>query len=373
MNVRIAQSDLLTAYGHGMDALWKGLLSGRTAIRPTRRFDGRGFNSDQAALIPDLRDDTGETRIWQAIRRVFSPHAGKFDPQTPLILATTVGEIEFVERSVLESNWDLAAESKPEKLAERTQHLLGLRGPVIALSSACASSAAALTRAASMIRHNQAESILVVACDAVSEFVYSGFSSLASLDSEPARPFDSGRCGLTLGEAAAWALLTQSDADKDNVSILGWGNTADAVHMTAPDRNGNGLTRAIQKALVMSRQRADEINFIAAHGTGTVYSDAMELTSFGNAIGGARPVFSIKGGIGHTLGAAGLTQFLVATHALKLGIVPPSVGLTTPDESARDWAVAKSKSNGSMQLALSTNSGFGGVNTAMLLGTGGAE
>ena len=190
-----------------------------------------------------------------------------------------------------------------------------------------------------------------------------------------ARPFDRDRAGLTLGEAFGWALVTLGGA---GISILGWGNTTDAVHMTAPDRNGAGLLRAINKSLAMAGRSADEVDLIAAHGTATSYSDAMEMVAFRAAMGRPRPVFSVKGGVGHTLAPAGLVQILVAGRATALGLVPPTVGLGSPDDGAAGWvhvapvALGAGRS-GAGRLALSTNSGFGGVNTAILLGGGDAS
>jgi 3-oxoacyl-[acyl-carrier-protein] synthase II len=365
MNAVISQSDVVTAYGWGLDVLWNGLMSGKTAIAPTQRFAERGFISDQAAIIPDLSPEPDESRVMAMLRRLLSPIVGNLDPATPLILASTVGEIEFIERAVLENNSALLTEARPQALVQRVRQMLGLRGEAIALSSACASSAAALTRAASMIQHGEAPAVLVVTCDAISEFVYGGFSSLMSLSPRAARPFDAGRDGLTLGEAAAWAFVTTRG---EGISILGWGNTTDAVHMTAPDRNAGGLTRAIDKALAMSRKKHNDICLIAAHGTGTVYSDAMEMVAFQRGFQSSVPVFSVKGGVGHTLAAAGLVQILVAGCAISSGHAPPTVGLGNVDAGAAGWARNAPADLGTTRVALSTNSGFGGVNTALVLG-----
>ena len=275
MNAVFGDYDVATAYGWGIDALWNGLLSGRTAIASTDRFAPRGFVSDQAALIPDLEVRPDASRVMAMLERLLSPLIGKIDPLTPVILATTVGEIEFVERAILSDRPELAAESRPQALLGRIKHLLGLRGPGMVISSACASSATALTHAASLVRRGDHKRVLVIACDGVSEFVYSGFSTLLSLSTIPAKPFDADRTGLTLGEAAGWVMLT-SDSNRlpDSMSILGWGNTTDAVHMTAPDREARGLSRAIAKACAMAGRTADEISFIAAHGTATLYNDA---------------------------------------------------------------------------------------------------
>jgi 3-oxoacyl-[acyl-carrier-protein] synthase II len=363
----ITQSDVATAYGWGLDALWNGLLSGKTAIRSTQRFAERNFVSDQVAEIPDLNPELGQSRVWAALRRILAPLAGKLDPQTPLILATTVGEIEFVERAVLEEKRELTDQSRPQVLAERTRKFLGLRGPVISLSSACASSAAALTQAAAMVKRGDVREVLVVSGDAVSEFVYSGFSSLLSLCPTPAKPFDRDRSGLTLGEAVAWAVV--SAAPSPNFPLIrDWGNTTDAIHMTAPDRNASGLARAITKSLRNFAGDPSRIAFVAAHGTGTIYSDAMEMVAFRNTIREPRPVFSIKGAIGHTLSAAGLVQFLVAACALLRRQAPPTVGLSVVDDAAAGWATTSLTPLEPLGYALSTNSGFGGVNTAILLG-----
>lgn len=371
MNVVIAQSDVATAYGWGLDALWDGLLRNQTAIRPTDRFAQRGFLSDQAAIVPGLEVSFDESRAMAMLKRLLFPLTGKFDPATPLILATTLGEIEYVERAILNHRPELAAQSRPQVLLGRIKQLLGLRGPAAVISSACASSAIALARAASMVRRGDAKKVLVVTCDSISEFVYSGFSTLLSLCDGPARPFDAERGGLTLGEAAAWALLASEDSPPDGTtSVLGWGSTTDAVHMTAPDRDARGLSRAIAKACSMANRTASEISFIAAHGTATVYSDAMELLAFSAATAEPKPIFSVKGGIGHTLASAGLVQILVACRAMSLGLVPPTVGLSMPDPAAVAWAHNAPVHVGRAPLALSTSSGFGGVNTAVLLGRG---
>lgn len=370
VKIAITQSDVVTAYGWGMDPLWSGLLAGQTAIRSTLWFAQRGFVSDQAALIADLDTGADGSRVMAMFRRLLAPLVGKFDPLTPILLATTVGEVEFVQRAVLSDETPALAAARPERLLEQVKIILGLRGLGMVVSSACASSTAAVTLAASMIRRGQAEKVLVVAGDAVSEFVYSGFSGLLSLSTQPARPFDAHRDGLSLGEAAAWALVADAQgcgATGHTAEILGWASTTDAVHMTAPDRHARGLSRAIEKACAVAKQSVREVAFIAAHGSATSFSDALEMTAFKAVFGDPRPTFSIKGGTGHTLGAAGLVQLLVVQRALATGIVPGTVGLATPDPFALGWVSNRPTMTATDGVAISTNSGFGGVNTAILL------
>jgi 3-oxoacyl-(acyl-carrier-protein) synthase len=371
MKVVLGPADVVTAYGWGLDALWSGLMSGITAIAPVPRFAELGLPTTIAAVIPDLQPAPGESRAWAMLRRLITPLVGTLDPDTPVILATTVGEIENVERAILQNQPQAIPHASPAELLARAKTLLRLRGRGLVVSAACASSAAALTRAAAMVKQGAARRVLVITCDAVSEFVYSGFSSLLSLAEQPAAPFDADRSGLTLGEAAAWVLVSSDQETPDgSAALTGWGNTSDAVHMTAPDAKGRGLSRAIVKACAMAGREPSDIDLIAAHGTATAFSDAMEMASFHASFPHPVPVFAVKGGVGHNLGAAGLVQILVALRAMAQGVVPPTVGLRTPDEAAAGWVHGTPvilPPSTTARLALSTNSGFGGVNTALLL------
>lgn len=372
MSVIIAQGDAVTAYGWGMDALWCGLRSGTTAIRPSPRFDRPGFVSCQAAQIDGLAVEPGESRVMAMLRKLLSPLAGTIDSRTTLILSTTIGEVDFIERAVLDDCAEDESQAGPDRLLMRIKRLLGLNGDAAVVSSACASSAIALTRAAAMIQQGLAEQVLVVACDALTEFLYAGFSGLLSLSEQPARPFDADRDGLSLGEAAAWALLTV-DSHRAAIDqrlacrVIGWGNTCDAVHMTAPDRAGNGLIRAINKACRMAQADPADIGFVVAHGTATALSDAMEIGALCQTMPRPVPVMSIKGGIGHTCAATGLIQILLAGRALHETSLPATIGLTTPDAACDSRYIQRAVDVAGDAAALSMNSGFGGVNSVVML------
>jgi 3-oxoacyl-[acyl-carrier-protein] synthase II len=368
MRAVIARSDVVSAYGWGIDALWTGLMSGKTAVTAKNPFTGDKPGSP-LGMVPDLTILPGQSRISVMLERLLFPLKGKLDPLTTLILATTVGEIEQIEQSVLQNNPQLAERASPQLLLQTIQQQLGLHGTAMVLSSACASSAAALSRAAAMIDQGT-EAVLIVTADAVSEFVYAGFATLLSLCEASAKPFDADHCGLSLGDGAAWALVTREDsplASVDSPIILGWSSTSDAIHMTAPDRAAGGLSRAITGACNMAQVDPKQIGLIAAHGTATVYNDTMEMQAFHNVVAHPTPTFSIKGGTGHTLAAAGLMQILVGCRAMELKVAPPTVGLVTPDAMAVGWVNSTSVPLGDHTILLSTNSGFGGVNTAVVL------
>jgi len=244
--------------------------------------------------------------------------------------------------------------------------------PGAVVSAACASSSAAVAQGAAMIRDGDRDCVLVVACDNVSEFVAAGFTSLGAVDHDMARPFDRNRGGLSLGEAAAFVLLMSGErAARDerpaSAEVAGWGLTGDANHMTGPARDGSGLALAVGKALCSAGIAAQEVGSISAHGTGTWYNDAMEMTAFKSVFGQRRrPTYSVKGGVGHTMGTAGLVDVIVAMKALQEGVIPPTVNLREADSDAEGWVFPEPRPCGS-GITVSTNSGFGGINCALLL------
>ncbi|MCK9417889.1 MAG: beta-ketoacyl-[acyl-carrier-protein] synthase family protein [Nitrospirae bacterium] len=366
----IVSADMLTPYGRGTDACWKGLLSGQSALSRVSRFKTAAFHSDYAGIISGLRYHERESLVMQMLRTLFAGTAVPEDAK--LMLATTKGEIDLLEQSMLENKGDVE-EAIVSRLISKVAELTSAKGGGLVLSAACTSSAAAAAQAAAMVRNGHADCVLVVACDSVTEFIVSGFSSLMALDKQPARPFDRNRAGLNVGEAAAYALIMSEErAVREGRPVLGtiagWGLSDDANHMTGPSRESEGLVLAIRKAFVSAGIRPADVGLIAAHGTGTVYNDQMEMRAFRAVFtDGPRPVYSIKGGIGHTMGAAGLVEMLIAQRALREGIVPPTVNLIEVDDDARGWASDRPQPVRSRSLALMTNAGFSGINTALVL------
>jgi 3-oxoacyl-[acyl-carrier-protein] synthase II len=367
----VVMADMVTPYGRGTEATWQGLLGGTTAISRVTRFTTSAFHSNYAGIITGLRYHDGPSLVMQMVEQLFDGVVVPGDAK--LLLATTKGEIDLLEQSMLEQRGD-GAEAVVTRLIRKVADLIGTTGTGVVLSAACTSSAAAAAQAAALIRNGHEDCVLVVACDSITEFIFSGFSSLMALDSRPARPFDKHRAGLNVGEAAAYALLMSDErAAREKRTVLGtlsgWGLSDDANHMTGPSRESEGLVLAIGKALASAHAGPDEVGFISAHGTGTQYNDQMEMRAFRAVFQNKeRPVYSIKGGMGHTMGAAGLVEMIVALRALRERIVPPTVNLTEPDEDAAGWVSPEQQPFQAGALALVTNAGFSGVNTALVLG-----
>ena len=239
------------------------------------------------------------------------------------------------------------------------------------LNAACASSTAALALGAEMIRQGEARAVLVCAADVVSRFTFTGFCALRALTPAVCRPFDLRRDGLCLGDGAGALLLADEKTAAQSgrpprARLAGWAIGNDATHITAPARDGCGLTAAIRRALEVAGLTPDEIQAFCAHGTGTVYNDAMELTALENVFGARRfPVFSIKGALGHTLGAAGVIEAALCAEALRTRTAPPTAGCAQPEPRAAG-RVADREQAFAGQTILTANSGFGGVNAALI-------
>jgi 3-oxoacyl-[acyl-carrier-protein] synthase II len=193
-----------------------------------------------------------------------------------------------------------------------------------------------------------------------------------ALERISAMPFDKNRSGLSLGESAAFVLLMSEQRAREEKleplgEVLGWGLSDDANHMTGPSRQSEGLILAIGKAFSSAQICESDVGFISAHGTGTVYNDSMEIRAFNAVFRDRKPVYSIKGGIGHTMGAAGLVEIIIAMKALREGKVPPTVNLREADPEAREWVSTEYRLIQKNSMALMTNAGFGGINSAIAL------
>ena len=370
MKISITDANIITSYGLGIDLTWNGLLAGKTAIDKNSRFATQNLLSDYAALVPDLTVTSEKTLIMQMLEKLVENRKVSLTEDAYLILATTTGEIDLLEKAVLDKHCSNINQSDVGQLLKKVNNLFHVDTGML-MSAACASSTAAVAHAANLIKEGKKECVVVVGCDCVSEFVASGFSSLQATGVEPARPFDRNRDGLTVGEAAGYIVL-MNEARAMNMKlpcygyIAGWGMSNDANHMTGPSRDGAGLAISIKKAIMSAGLSSKEIGSICAHGTGTVYNDSMEMKAFKSTFSKPVPTYSIKGGIGHTMGAAGIIEIITAGKSLREQTVPPTVGLIEPDEEAEGWVYKKPEDSNS-EYCLSVNAGFGGINTAVII------
>ena len=360
----------MSALGVGPDSLWHGLLDGRSGIKPLSRFDCEGYLSSIAACIPGISAPHGSS-LHDPLLEQLAEQIGDVPRHARLLVASTKGEVDCLENAC-RSGAPLPKAVLFDAFLEKVSRRFALSDCGTNINAACASSTIALARGAAMIAAGEAESVLVYAADIVSEFVFSGFSALQALSAEPCRPFDQERIGLNLGEAGVALLLSNEEyairqQQPPLAMIAGWGAANDAHHVTAPARDGSGLIRACLSAFKCAGINSGQVAAINAHGTGTTFNDAMELTAFNELFAdGLPPLHGIKGSLGHCLGAAGGIEAVVAAYALLAQKIPGTLGCVQPEEAARG-RVSAIPQDIRGEYILSTSSGFGGINGALLL------
>jgi 3-oxoacyl-[acyl-carrier-protein] synthase II len=326
-----------------------------------------------AACINDLDDSCKMSFVYSLIDRVLK-NTGTIPPDTFLITASTKAGIDKLTKSNGD-NKDKYADCLQPNIGDYISKRLSLKDESLHISAACASSAVALAKGASIIERGRADSVLVCCFDLVTEFIFSGFCALQAMSPSPCKPFDKKRKGMSLGEGAATLLIMNEEKareyKKKPIGILkGWGVSNDATHITRPDTEGVGLSMAIERSLSKAGIDAESISAICSHGTGTYHNDAMEIASYKRIFGKNKiPLFSVKGAIGHTLGAAGGIEAAVSLKSLLHGIIPPTTGISDPEHDA-EGLVSSSPVKRDLTHILSTNSGFSGVNAALIIGQG---
>ena len=368
--VWITDAGVVTAAGSSLKATWDRIMSGKTAIHEIDRFPVNGYRSRMGGTISDVKPSGAGSMTGPIIDRILS-QIGRIPPDSVIVTATTKAGIDNLEKMKRDLPFELG-DILPSSIGEKVASRLGVRGSSLNISAACASSTVAVAEGAAMIASGRVKSALICCVDVLTEFIFSGFSALQVLSPVPCMPFDRDRAGLSPGEGAAFLLLMSSDcARQEGYSaecvVVGSGVSNDAFHITAPDINGGGLIRAVSRAIKRAEVENDDIAGISAHGTGTIHNDLMELNAF-RAVFGSRcpPLYSIKGCVGHAFGAAGGIELAVGTRVLAEQSLPPTIGFQNPERGAEGLVSADSQPLQGNYL-LVTNSGFGGINAAVIL------
>jgi 3-oxoacyl-(acyl-carrier-protein) synthase len=378
--VVIAGCGAITAVGRGVDALRSALHANTSGLRADERFNHPRFQSQIVGAVPrDGSNDDPAHELATAALREACDQARDVLAKVPakrigFVFATTKANIEALERvSDGRACSDAARRHlQADLLAADLAAENGACGPVQCISVACVSGSIALQQGAKLIQRGVADAVLVAGVDHLSAFVVSGFTVLKAIDPGGCRPFDRDRCGLSPGEAGAAIVLTRADfAPVGSIAITGWGASNDANHMTGPSRDGAGLAQAIRAALSTAALRPEEIDYANAHGTGTPYNDAMESAALQNVFGAAcPPVSGQKGMLGHTLGAAGIVETIACVLALREKFLPGTPGLGTAAEGFPATIVKSPRPATQLRHVLKLNTGFGGVNSALILSHG---
>lgn len=254
-------------------------------------------------------------------------------------------------------------------VAAFVQRALGLEGPAAVISSACSSSAKVFATAQRAIEAGLVDAAVVGGVDSLCLTTLYGFHSLQLVARTPCRPFDVARDGLSIGEAAAFALLERSTGElpHDTLLLLGTGESSDAWHMSAPHPEGRGAAAAMRQALAAAGLEPGDIDYLNFHGTGTPSNDAAEARAVAAVLGLGVPGSSTKGATGHTLGAAGALEAVICALALRHGMMPGGVNTQTLDPALPVRYLTGSR-RAPLNAVMSNSFGFGGSNCSLIFG-----
>lgn len=366
----IHSTNVFSALGKTTSENFASVLNGDTGI--ARQEDG----SFSSIIHPEILEEitrsnhfTGYSRFEimaiHSIREALQASEIRMDdPGTIFILSTTKGNIDLLKTEGKVHPSDLSLHATAEKIA---LYFKAENRPLV-VSTACISGLMALIVGQRLIRSGRYDHAVVCGADLVSDFVTSGFRSFLALSDSLCKPFDATRNGINLGEAATTMIITNDKIlteKSDQIMLCEGASSNDANHISGPSRTGEELSLAIKKVLQKSKIMPEEIGFISAHGTATLYNDEMEAKAFQLSNITHSPVNSLKGYFGHTLGAAGLLETIISAEALKNDLVLPTMGWEVSGVSV-PLHLSRKVIYRPLRHFIKTSSGFGGCNAAMI-------
>ncbi len=395
----------VTPIGIGVDDFWKGLTEGKSGIGKVTHFDASEFRSKLAAEVKEF--DPSEWIDRKDARRMdrFTQFAvaasamalkdaglveGEFDAnRAGVIIGSGIGGSNSIE------NGNSALQSKGPKalnpffvsmvLINMAASLVsiknGLKGPISAPSVACSTGSNAIGDSFRILQRGDADIMVAGSTEAcIAPLAYGGFCATRSMTQNEnpenaCRPFDKNRDGFVMGEGSGIVVLETLDhalarGAKIYGEVVGYGNTADAYHFTAPEPNGDGMVRVMKAALEDAGMAPEELQYINAHGTSTVLNDKAESGSIMKVFGehaNNLKVSSIKSMIGHLLGAAGSVEFVATAMSIFTGQIPPTLNYTEQDPECPLDYVANGTESHDLNTAMSNSFGFGGGNVSLVI------
>ncbi len=401
---------VISPVGNSLDKFWKSLLEGKSGVRRLTCFDPTHFTSKIAAEVRDFdptpylsskelrRMDRFVQFAVVAAKMAFANSGMDLEKEDRARIGTLVGSgiggLHTIEKEHTQF-LSLGPEKGPDRMspflipmlivnmaAGQISITLGLKGPNSAVATACATGNHAIGDAFRLIQHNDADVMVCGGSEAaITPMGFGGFCALKALstrndDPERAsRPFDKNRDGFVMGEGSGIVVLEEmTHAIKRNAHIycemVGYGMSADAYHMTAPDPQGDGAIRCMTNSLKDAGVKPEEMDYINAHGTSTLYNDKIETLAIKKVFGShARKIAisSTKSVTAHLLGAAGGVEMIACALAMKEGIVPPTINYETPDpECDLDYVPNKPRAV-KIDVCMSNSLGFGGHNATLVM------
>ncbi|MDM7830624.1 beta-ketoacyl synthase N-terminal-like domain-containing protein [Cellulomonas edaphi] len=362
----------ITALG-AADDTWAGVLAGATAARSWEDLADEGFPVTTACRVTSLPPgdpvrrgrDLASAALADALAMAPGALPGVPSDRVGVYVGTTMGESAGYERATTAFAAD---EHNGAALARHVAGVVGATGPVRAYGTACAAGNYAIGAAAAAVRAGRVDVAIAGGVEPFSRIAMVGFARMRAMTPDLCRPFVAGRRGMQLGEGAAFVVITSAARAGQARAVVGaLGLASDAHHPTSPRADGSGMAAAMRSALSRSGVPADDVDWVCAHGTGTPQSDAAEAAALRTEFPAGVPVSSIKGAIGHTMGAASAVETVIAVRALEAGVVPPNVNGPSADPGLGLDVVAAPRP-GDVRWVLNCAYAFGGLDSALVLG-----
>ena len=384
---------IVSPIGVGREAFLAGLRAGRCGLDRLRGLDasqfriGRGGEVDDGALAEGGGELSGGRCFAFALRACWEALAdaglaGALPEDATLALGSGAGEVRVMEATLGAPEGALPLDhpdplQPPNAITSKLAGRLGLRGRQLTFVNACAAGAQAIAVAADLIRAGRAELALAGGVEALSHMVISGFEALRAVSPTGCRPFDAGRDGIQLSELAAFVVLEAGErverrGVRPYARVAGAGASADASHVVRPDEEGAGAALALRRALADAGLAPAAIDYVNAHGTGTVQNDPAELAALVRVFGRrARelPISSTKAMLGHALGASGAAEVVACALALREGFLPPTIGWRRPMPGYEGFDFVPNEARQGVRLrhVVSNAFAFGGNNVVLVL------
>ncbi|MEW6332749.1 MAG: beta-ketoacyl synthase N-terminal-like domain-containing protein [Thermodesulfobacteriota bacterium] len=367
----VCGAGIVDAAGIGLEKTWEALQKERSCLKPLSLFPVSHIPAPPAGELNEPLPADGDLPRTHAMALLAAREALSTQSSVPgaIVLGGTTGGISTTETLIRDGVLQPEAYRHHGlgTVAACLARSLKCRGPVITVSTACASGATALKIALELIRRGQAGAVLAGGADSLSRLTYYGFHSLQLIDPAGARPLDAARRGLTVAEGAAFLLLVGAHEPPEGAlaELVGAGLSCDAHHPAAPHPEGAGALDAMRRALADAEMDAAAVDYINLHGTGTLENDLAEARAVRALFAHPPPLSSIKGIFGHSLGAAGAVEAVVSVLCIARGFIPSNAGCRVPDGALGLQPVLRGRP-GKVGAVLSNSFGFGGNNAALV-------
>ncbi len=383
---------IVSALGNEPDIFWKNIVTGKSGISPITKYDTKDFSFTHGGEINSFQP---ELFIKKSSLKNYGP-AAQFaivaakmacqnnislnNKQTAVCIGVTGGEgnvlYEKFNKTLAPKRKKLLYQIYPAwKIAAGINKELNLNGPTFTFPMACSAGNYAIIRAAELIKNGIVQYALAGGSDSFSYTAYAGFIKLRSMAKEKVQPFDKNRSGILIGEGSGILLLETLETALQRKAkiygeIIGYGLNCDSYHLTAPHPEGLGLSQAMKDALKMAKIQPKDIDYISAHGTGTLTNDQIETKAIKNVFKTTAcktPISSIKSMLGHCMGAASAIEAVACCLALRDNLMPPTINYETTDPLCDlDYIPNKARKK-ELNIVMSNALAFGGINTSIII------